>query len=179
MYLLQIIHNNSDNWKKLTFLFGSSRNSFSSWFHSSLAFSTGLYCRASSRRISASPRWRQSSKSLPLIRPWSAVTGPSRTCRSYRRCLNERMLLHLYSNGLLPKHQSAYRRSHSTETALLKVTSDQGRLSPLELWKPTPLPPSPPSAEPPLDVPRGDHGIIIITGVLCALNTEFQSTAVA
>ena len=34
------------------------------------------------------------------------------------------MLLHLHSNGLLPEHQSAYRRSHSTETALLKVTSD-------------------------------------------------------
>ena len=45
------------------------------------------------------------------------------------------MLQHLHSNGLLPEHQSAYRRSHSTETALLKVTSDaliaadQGRLT--------------------------------------------------
>ena len=49
--------------------------------------------------------------------------------------MNERMLQHLHSNGLLPEHQSAYRRSHSTETALLKVTSDaliaadQGRLT--------------------------------------------------
>ena len=40
------------------------------------------------------------------------------------RAVNERMLLHLHLNGLLPEHQSAYRRSHSTETALLKVTSD-------------------------------------------------------
>ena len=40
------------------------------------------------------------------------------------RAVNERMLLHLHANGLLPEHQSAYRRSHSTETALLKVTSD-------------------------------------------------------
>ena len=40
------------------------------------------------------------------------------------RAVNERLLLHLHSNGLLPEHQSAYRRSHSTETALLKVTSD-------------------------------------------------------
>ena len=39
------------------------------------------------------------------------------------RAVNERMLLHLHSNGL-PEYQSAYRRSHSTETALLKVTSD-------------------------------------------------------
>ena len=36
--------------------------------------------------------------------------------------VNERMLLRLHSNGLLP--ESAYRRSHSTETALLKVTAD-------------------------------------------------------
>ena len=107
---------------------GSSRNLFSSWLHSSPAFLTGRYCRASSRRISASPRWRQSSKSPPLIRPCSAVTGPSRTCRSYRRCSNglstSGCFFIFISNGLLPEHQSAYRRSHSTETALLKVTSD-------------------------------------------------------
>ena len=40
------------------------------------------------------------------------------------RAVNERMLVHLQTNGLMPKHQSAYRRGHSTETALLKVTSD-------------------------------------------------------
>ena len=67
---------------------GSSRNSSSTWLHSSLAFSTGHYCRASSWRISASPRWRQSSKSLPSIRLCSAATGLSRTCRSFRRCLS-------------------------------------------------------------------------------------------
>ena len=45
------------------------------------------------------------------------------------------MSQHLRSNGLLPENQSAYRRSHSTETALLKVTSDaliaadQGKLT--------------------------------------------------
>ena len=51
------------------------------------------------------------------------------------RAVNERMSQHLQSNGLLPENQSAYRRSHSTETALLKVTSDaliaadQGKLT--------------------------------------------------
>ena len=45
------------------------------------------------------------------------------------------MLVHLQTNGLMPKHQSAYRRGHSTETALLKVMSDallaadQGKLT--------------------------------------------------
>ena len=51
------------------------------------------------------------------------------------RAVNERMLQYLHSNGLFPEHRSAYRRSHSTETALLKVTSDgliaadQGKLT--------------------------------------------------
>ena len=45
------------------------------------------------------------------------------------------MSQHLQSNGLLPENQSAYQRSHWTETALLKVTSDaliaadQGKLT--------------------------------------------------
>ena len=51
------------------------------------------------------------------------------------RAVNERMVAHLQANNLVPEHQSAYRRSHSTETALLKVTSDallaadQGKLT--------------------------------------------------
>ena len=44
-------------------------------------------------------------------------------------------MLHLRINNLLPEHQSAYRSCHSTESALLKVTSDallvayQGKLT--------------------------------------------------
>ena len=34
------------------------------------------------------------------------------------------MVAHLQANSLVPRRQSANRRSHSTETALLKVTSD-------------------------------------------------------
>ena len=51
------------------------------------------------------------------------------------RAVNERMVVHLQTNSHVPEHQSAYRRSHSTETALLKVTSDallaadQGKLT--------------------------------------------------
>jgi len=49
--------------------------------------------------------------------------------------VNEQPLLHLLINDLLPEHQSAYRSCHSTESALLKVTSDallaadQGKLT--------------------------------------------------
>jgi len=31
---------------------------------------------------------------------------------------------YLYANGLMPRHQSAYRKKHSTETAMLRVWSD-------------------------------------------------------
>ena len=40
------------------------------------------------------------------------------------RAVNVQLLHHLQLNGLLPEHQSAYRKSRSTESALLKVTSD-------------------------------------------------------
>ena len=38
--------------------------------------------------------------------------------------VNEQLLGHLVKHDLLPECQSAYRRCYSTETALLKVTSD-------------------------------------------------------
>ena len=55
------------------------------------------------------------------------------------RARREQLLVHLGVNQLLSEHQSAYRRLHSTETALLKVTSDvllaadQGMVTLLEM----------------------------------------------
>ena len=40
------------------------------------------------------------------------------------RLVSRRLLKHLYNNNLLPANQSAYRRFHSTETALLRLISD-------------------------------------------------------
>ena len=57
------------------------------------------------------------------------------------RVVNEQLMLHLQINDLLPEHKSAYRRCHSTESALLKVTSDallaadQGKLTLLGISK--------------------------------------------
>ena len=40
------------------------------------------------------------------------------------RLVCEQLVTHLRDNGLLPGCQSAYRRYHSTETAVLRVLSD-------------------------------------------------------
>jgi hypothetical protein len=40
------------------------------------------------------------------------------------RIVNNQLVEHLQVNDLMPEHQSAYRRCHSTETALLKLSSD-------------------------------------------------------
>ena len=40
------------------------------------------------------------------------------------RIVSAQLRSHVESNGLLPQQQSAYRPKHSTETALLKITSD-------------------------------------------------------
>ena len=55
------------------------------------------------------------------------------------RVVNGQLLQHLQDSHLLPENQSAYRKCHSTETCLLKVTSDalmaadQGKLTLLGL----------------------------------------------
>ena len=66
---------------------------------------------------------------------WLLVLCP----RPYFRASGQRTTyappVHLRINDLLPEHQSAYRSCHSTESALLKVTSDamlaadQGKLT--------------------------------------------------
>ena len=38
--------------------------------------------------------------------------------------MTQQLEYYLRVAGLLPRHQSVYRKSHSTETALLKVCSD-------------------------------------------------------
>ena len=52
------------------------------------------------------------------------ISGLPFLSKLLERVVNERLLAHLGTNQLLPEHQSAYRRSHSTKTAFLKVTSD-------------------------------------------------------
>jgi len=54
-------------------------------------------------------------------RPVSNVTFMSKIVE---RAVAEQLHQYLEVNRLLPRHQSAYRRHHSTETAMLRVVSD-------------------------------------------------------
>ena len=64
-----------------------------------------------------------------------ADSAPPHTLLKWERVVNEQLILHLRINYLLPEHQSVYRSCNSTESALLKVTSDallaadQGKLT--------------------------------------------------
>ena len=52
------------------------------------------------------------------------ISNLSFVSKLLERCANDQLNEHLNANGLLPDVQSAYRRNHSTETAVLSVLSD-------------------------------------------------------
>src|SRR6218665_2614301 len=69
---------------------------------------------------------RLKKQSLPRDDPSSyrPISNLSTLSKLLERIVSVQLTDHLTSHDLLPKHQSAYRRFHSTETALLKVYTD-------------------------------------------------------
>ena len=65
------------------------------------------------------------SRRLVLTNPCQQTTVPFPTCLFYARCWSKLFIIsHLVRNDRLPDFQSAYRKGHSAETAVLKVFSD-------------------------------------------------------
>ena len=101
-------------------------------FNKSLALG---YLPEAFRLAEITPILKKSSLDPAVLGNYRPISNLPFISKVLERAVNERMLVHLQTNGLMPKHQSAYRRGHSTETALLKVTSDallaadQGKLT--------------------------------------------------
>jgi hypothetical protein len=87
------------------------------------SFSTG-YVPMSFRTAEITPILKKSNLDASLLVNYRPISGLPFISKLLERAVNEQLLVHLKNCNLLPEHQSAYRRSHSTETALLKVTSD-------------------------------------------------------
>ena len=64
---------------------------------------------------------RSDASEVKNYRPISNLTFLSKVIE---RLVCKRLVTYLEANNLLPRYQSAYRRHHSTETAILKIISD-------------------------------------------------------
>ena len=70
------------------------------------------------------PILKKSTLDPSVLASYRPISNLSFVPKVLERAVNERMSQHLQSNVLLPENQSAFRRSHSVVTALLKVISD-------------------------------------------------------
>jgi len=62
--------------------------------------------------------------SVPVPNNYKPISNLSFVSKLLERVVVRQLTAHLESNGLIPAPQSAYRRNHSTETALLKICND-------------------------------------------------------
>ena len=70
------------------------------------------------------PILKKSSLDASIVSNYRPISNLPFLSKLLERAVNDQLQTHLEAANLLPECQSAYRRSHSTETALLSVTSD-------------------------------------------------------
>ena len=67
---------------------------------------------------------KKSSLDASIVSNYRLISNLPFLSKLLERAVNDQLQTHIEAANLLPECQSAYRRSHSTETALLSVTSD-------------------------------------------------------
>ena len=70
------------------------------------------------------PILKKSSLEASIVSNYRPISNLPFLSKLLERAVNDQLQTHLEATNLLPECQSAYRKSHSTETALLSVTSD-------------------------------------------------------
>jgi len=78
----------------------------------------------SQKHAIVSPLLKKSSLDATDMKNYRPVSNLTFTSKTVERIVAEQMTQYLNASGLMPRFQSAYRRCHSTETALLRVLSD-------------------------------------------------------
>ena len=79
---------------------------------------------ASQKHAVVCPLLKKSTLDATELKNYRPVSKLSFTSKLVQRIISEQLVQYLNENGLMPRLQSAYRRHHSTETALLRVLSD-------------------------------------------------------
>ena len=78
----------------------------------------------SQRRAVVTPRLKKSGLDEADVKNYRPISNLTFMSKIVERLVCRQLVTFLQKHNLLPTHQSAYRRQHSTETAVLKIVSD-------------------------------------------------------
>jgi len=78
----------------------------------------------SQHRAVVTPRLKKAGLDEADVKNYRPISNLTFMSKIVERLVCRQLVTFLQKHNLLPTHQSAYRRQHSTETAILKIVSD-------------------------------------------------------